>query len=128
MKVFIDSDILIWHFRRNQNAFNFLQQLSNTKQNELWIGAMQRAEILFFMRPNKEKSTLLFLSQFQTAIVDQSMIDLASRFYRQWNPSHGTDENNAILAANTVLHDGHLFTQNIKHYPMPEVKDHKGWD
>jgi hypothetical protein len=33
----------------------------------MWIGTMQSAEVVFFMRPAEESSTLLFLAQFQTA-------------------------------------------------------------
>ncbi|MBQ42589.1 MAG: hypothetical protein CME15_09035 [Gemmatimonadetes bacterium] len=42
--------------------------------------------------------TLLFLSQFQTAPVDQGIVDEAAGLHRQWNPSHGLDINAAILA------------------------------
>ena len=49
--------------------------------------------------------TLLFLSQFQTASVDQGIVDEAASLHRQWNPSHGLDINDAILAA-TVMRTG----------------------
>ena len=41
----------------------------------------------------KRLSTLLFLAQFQTARVDQQIIDKAGEFYRKWNPRSGTDVN-----------------------------------
>ncbi len=121
MKAFIDSDILIWHLRGNQKAKNFLKRLSNSGDYELWVGAMQRAEILFFMRPNEEKATMLFMSQFQTAAVDQSIVDFASELFRKWNPSHGIDINDAILAATAMLQGGYIYCLNKKHYPMPDV-------
>jgi hypothetical protein len=37
---------------------------SNDMQFDLWIGAMQRAEVVFSMHPEEESDTLLFLSQF----------------------------------------------------------------
>ena len=43
--------------------------------------------------------TLLFLSQFQTAPVDQGIVDEAAGLHRQWNPSHGLDINAAITGA-----------------------------
>jgi predicted nucleic acid-binding protein len=128
MKAYIDSDVLIWHLRGERKALNLLKRLRDDEQFDLWVGAMQRAEVVFFMRPAKESSTLLFLAQFQTASVDQRIIDKAGEFYRKWNPSSGTDVNVAILAA-TVLHTGgQVYTLNSKHYPMPEVTVQRAWE
>ena len=44
--------------------------------------AMQRAEIIFFMRPEEEKETLDLLSLFTTHPVDQAIIGTAGGFYR----------------------------------------------
>ena len=127
MKAYIDSDVLIWHLRGEAKALKLLKRLRDREQCELWTGAMQRAEVVFFMRPAEEPATLLFLSQFQTAAVDQQIIDKAGEFYRQWNPRKGTDVNDAILAA-TVLHTGGiLYTLNARHYPMPEVSVKRAW-
>lgn len=47
MKVFIDSDILILHLRGRIEAKELLDSLLGDEDTELWIGAMQRAEIVF---------------------------------------------------------------------------------
>lgn len=128
MRAYLDSDILIWHLRGEQKALNLMRKLRDEDKYELWTGALQRAEILFFMRPNEEELTMLFLSQIKTASVDQQVIDTAADIYRQWNPSHGIDVNDAILAA-TVMHtSGRIYSLNIKHYPMPEVVVQKAWE
>jgi predicted nucleic acid-binding protein len=88
---------------------------------------MQRAEVVFFMRPEEESDTLLFLSLFQTAGVDQQIIDKAAEFYRKWNPLHGTDVNDAILAATVLQTGGNIYTLNFKHYPMPEITAQRAW-
>lgn len=126
MKVFVDSDILIWHLRGSEEAKTLLQNLVDQGE-DLWIGAMQRAEIIFFMRPEEEKETLDLLSLFTTHPVDQAIIDTAGDFYRRWNPSHGIDPNDAILSATVILKGGRIITQNISHYPMPNVLVQKGW-
>jgi predicted nucleic acid-binding protein len=97
MKVFIDSDVLIWHLRGEEKARSFLKALLE-QEVDLWIGAMQRAEIVFFMRPEEERDTLDLLSLFKTHPVDQGVVDEAGKFYRKWSPSHGIDPNDAILA------------------------------
>lgn len=127
MRAYIDSDILIWHLRGNRMALGFLQQLHSDRAFELWTGATQRAEVVFFMRPGEEDSTLLLFSQFKTAVVDQGIIDKAAAFYRQWHPSHGLDINDAILAATAAQTGGQIFCLNRKHYPMPDLLVKKAW-
>ena len=128
MKAYIDSDVLIWHLRGERKALNLLKRLRDKEQFDLWIGAMQRAKVVFFMRPAEESSTLLFLAQFQTAPIDQQIIDKAGTFYRKWNPRNGTDVNDAILAATVLLTGGKIYTLNSKHYPMPEVTVQRAWN
>jgi predicted nucleic acid-binding protein len=127
MKAFIDSDILMWHLRGEPKAITLFKRLRDKEKYELWTGAMQRAEVVFFMRPEEEKPTLLFLSQFKTAPVDQMIIDKAGEIYRRWNPRVGTDANDAILAAIVLETGGRIYTLNTKHYPMPEIVVRRAW-
>ena len=82
MRAYIDSDILIWHLRGEDKATQFLRVILNDNRYECWIGAMQRAEIVFFMRPEEETMTMLFLSQFKTAPVNQQIVDATALLYR----------------------------------------------
>lgn len=127
MKAYIDSDVLIWHLRGEQKALRLLKKIRDTEKYELWTGAMQRAEIVFFMRPEEGEGTLLFLSQFQTALIDQKIVDIAGNIYRKWNPSNGMDINDAILAATALQNGGKIYTLNIKHYSVPDVIVQKAW-
>ena len=127
MRVYIDSDVLIWHLRGERKALAFLRSLKNKTQYELWTGALQRAEVVFFMRPREEEATELFLSQFKTASVDQSIVDLGGWLYRQWHPSHGIDVHDALLAATAMKTGGIIYCLNKKHYPMPDLTVHRAW-
>jgi len=127
MRAYIDADILIWHLRGERKALNFLRRLRDGEEYELWTGVMQRAEVVFFMRPEEEESTLLFLSQLKTGSIDQSSIDEAASLYRKWHPSHGVDIDDAILAATAMKTGGRIFCLNRKHYPMPEVLVTRAW-
>ncbi len=127
MKAFIDSDVLIWHLRGERKALSLLKRLRDDEGIELWTGAMQRAEGVFFMRPVEQEPTLLFLSQFQIAPVDQRIIDKAGALYRYWNPRNGVDINDAILAATAMQHHGKIYTLNTRHYPIPEVVVQRAW-
>lgn len=127
MRAYIDSDILIWHLRGKHKARDFIRRVQKADEFELWTGAMQRAEIIFFMRPGEEEATELFLSLFQTAPVDQAIIDIAGGLYRKWHPSHGIDIHDAILASTAMHSSGKIFTLNKKHYPMPDILVEKAW-
>jgi len=76
---------------------------------------------------NEETITMDLLSLFKTHSVDQGIIDLAGKYYRKWNPSHGIDPNDAILAATIALRSGLIITQNTSHYPMKNIIVKKGW-
>ncbi|MBT3296842.1 MAG: PIN domain-containing protein [Verrucomicrobia bacterium] len=127
MRAFIDSDVLIWHLRGEKRARNFLRRLRDKGECEIWTGALQRAEVVFFMRKHEEEMTLEFLAQFQTASVDQALVDEAGVLFRKWNPSHGIDVNDAFLAASARRTGGRVFTLNKKHYPMPDVLVSQAW-
>lgn len=127
MRAYVDSDILIWHLRGERKAAEVLRRLSAEAGVELWTGALQRAEVVFFMRPEEESPTLSFLSRFKTAAVTREVVDQAGLLYRRWHPSHGIDVNDAILAATAAATGGKIYTQNVKHYPMPDIAVTKGW-
>ena len=127
MRTYIDADVLIWHLRGEKKARNFLINLRDQDGHDLYTGAMQRAEVVFFMRPDEQEATELFLSQFKTESVDQKVVDVAAALYRRWNPSHGIDVNDAILAAIVIQTGGGIYTLNVKHYPMPEVNVQRAW-
>ncbi len=127
MRAYVDSDILIWQLRGQTKAAALLRRLYAKRATELWVGALQRAEVVFFMRPEEEEVTLALLSRFKTEAVTQAVVDAASELYREWHPSHGIDVNDAMLAATVAATGGNFYTQNLKHFPMPDVIVLKGW-
>ena len=127
MRAYVDADVLIWHLRGLLPARGFISGLRANPLYELWMGALQRAEVLFFMRPDEEEATLGLFSQFKTAPVDQRIVDVAAAMYRRWNPSHGVDVNDAMLAATVRATGGKLYTLNTRHYPMDDVLVERAW-
>ncbi len=127
MRVYIDSDILIWHLRGEKRALNFFRKLKKDKSIDFWIGALNRAEIVFFMRESEKAETMQFLALFSTASVDQEIVDSAAEIYQTWNPSHGIDINDAILAATVMKTGGKIYCLNKKHYPMSDIVVEKAW-
>ncbi len=127
MRAYIDADVLIWHLRGEMKAKKLLLRLRDKEQYELVTGAMQRAEVVFFMRTNEQEKTELFLSQIKTQAVDQKIVDHAGALYRKWQPSHGIDTNDAILAATVLQTGGRIYTLNTKHFPMKEINVQRAW-
>jgi predicted nucleic acid-binding protein len=127
MRAYVDSDILIWHLRGERRAAAFLRALSEERGIELWTGALQRAEVVFFMRTDEAPATMSFLSRFETEPVTREIVDDAGELYRRWHPTHGIDVNDALLASTVLLTGGKIYTQNVKHYPMPDIMVAKGW-
>lgn len=127
MRIYVDADVLIWHLRGEGRAAVALRRLKREAGNLLCLGAMQRAEIVFFMRPEEEVATLRLLGEFETVSVDRDIVDLAGRLYRKWHPSHGLDPNDAILAATAMRTGGKIVTVNTRHYPMPDVLVDRPW-
>jgi len=127
MRAYVDSDVLIWHLRGDRRAEALLRTVDRDPDMDLWMGALQRAEILFFMRPSEERATRALLSRFKTEPVTQQVVDAAAVLYRRWKPTHGIDVNDAILAATVMATGGRIITLNVKHYPMPDVIVAQAW-
>ena len=127
MRVYIDSDILIGHLRGERRAADLLRGLSQEEGVELWMGALQRAEIVFFARPAELPPTMALLSRFKTHPVTQEVVDQAGQLYRKWHPTHGIDVNDAMLAGAVMLTGGKIYTLNLKHYPMTDLVALRGW-
>ncbi len=127
MRAYIDADILIWHLRGEKKANDLLIYLRDQEGYDLYTGAIQRAEIVFFMRPEEEDATVLFLSAIKTESVTQKIVDVAGVLYRKWHPGYGIDVNDAMLAATVMETGGRIYTLNAKHFPMPEINVQKGW-
>ncbi|MCY3762429.1 MAG: PIN domain-containing protein [Gemmatimonadetes bacterium] len=127
MRAYVDSEILIRHLRGKRKALKFLRKLASNPAYELWISALDRSEILSSMHMGEEENTLLFLSGFKTAPVDQVIADTAAGLYRQWNPTYGIGLGAAFLAATAIRTGGRIFSLNQMRYPMPEVSVEKAW-
>ena len=127
MRAYFDSDVLIWHLRGKGEARGFFSRFYQNREYEMWTGALQRAEIVFFLRDNEEEATFSFLSHFRCAPINQEIVDLAGEIFRKWNPGHGIDVNDAMLAATVKTTGGKIYTLNLKHYPMDDIIVEKPW-
>ncbi len=127
MRSYVDANILIDYLRGNLRALGLLDTLVG--QNEdLWISAAQRAEVVFYVRRGEEQPTNRLMSFFSTHPVTEEIVDVGAALYRRWHPSHGVGINDAILAATVNITGGRIITQNVRHFPMADITVEQGWD
>ncbi|OAI39050.1 hypothetical protein AYO38_08435 [bacterium SCGC AG-212-C10] len=125
---FLDADIVIWLTRGSAEASQLLGQLTQKSGRTLAMLVAQRAEVVFFLRDVEVANVERLLSGFEMHPVTTEIVDFAASLCRRWHPSHGIGVNDALLAAAATLVSGEIVTQNVKHFPMPEVRVRQGWD
>jgi len=54
-------------------------------------------------------------------------VNLASKLFCSWHPSHGIDVADARLAATSMITGGKIYTLNSKHFPMPDLLVERAW-
>ena len=126
MRLYLDADIVIDHLRGREPALQLIRTLV-AGPDELWMAAPQRAEVLFHLRRGEENDAYAILSQFTTQPLTETMVDVGAEYYRRWHPSNGTGREDALLAGTVAVTGGRLITQNIKHFPMPDIDVQQGW-
>jgi len=127
MRVFIDADVLIWHLRGRQEARECLSRLLRSPECELWTGAWQKVEVSFHTTREELPLVDSLLRLLRIAPIDSDTVDEAARIFREWSPSHGIEEGDALLAAQVIRAHGKLVTLNTRHFPMPEIAVQRAW-
>ncbi len=117
----LDSNILIDHLRNRSAAVRVVKDLTFS-QETLASSVICRAEVLNGMRPDEEKRTLEFLSQFEWLPVTSEITDISSAYFRQFHKSHGVDLYDSLIAGTAKSHSQDLITANKRHYPMEDIK------
>jgi len=117
----LDSDVLIWQLRDQQETVALLARLSKT--GLLTCSVVSIVEIQAGIRRGEEKKTNALLDSLKTYDVTPAIANLAGKFIRDYRAKGITlDFVDSIVAATAVTHGLTLLTYNTKHYPMPEVK------
>lgn len=117
----IDTDILIDHFHGHQAALSLIQTLIDAG-DPLFVSTITITELLGGMRPGEETQTEQLLSLFTILPVDEAVGRQAAAYLRIFRRSHRIDLGDALIAATAFLHSAELFTRNVKHYPMQDIK------
>jgi predicted nucleic acid-binding protein len=116
----LDSDVLIWQLRDQEEIVELLASLS--KRGILACSVMSIVEVQAGVRRGEEKKTDTLLDSLKAYDVTPAIANLAGKFIRDHRAKGITlDFVDSVIAATAVIHGLTLLTYNIKHYPMPEV-------
>ncbi len=119
----VDTDILIWYLKGNENARRVIENLS-----QFSISSVTYIELVEGMRNKQE---LLFLQRAMTAwnvniLHISEEISIKAIFYiEKYFLSHSMQLADALIASTAEIHQVALLTGNVKHYRFIENVYHK---
>ncbi|MEI6055666.1 MAG: PIN domain-containing protein [Lentisphaerota bacterium] len=116
--IIIDSDILIWILRGNEEYKKKFISAVETANGQLFITPIQYMEIICGVREKELVSTELFLDSLKMINIDKETGKLAGYFLGKFMKSHSIHNADALIAAVVKIHDCKIWTNNCKHYPM----------
>ncbi|MGM0520236.1 MAG: type II toxin-antitoxin system VapC family toxin [Campylobacterota bacterium] len=117
----IDTDVLIWYLRGNQNAYNLIHSL-----NQFCISSITYMELVQGMRNKDELRTLQkTLKQWnvKTIYVNEEISARALFLVEEFFVSNSMEIADSMIASTSLLYGMDLITANDKHYKF--IKDLK---
>jgi len=115
----LDTDVLIWYLRGNQNAYDLIHSIG-----EFAISAVTYMELVQGMRNKDELRNLkkaLKQWRVKTIYMDNEISALALFYVEEYFLSHSMQLADALIGATCATHGMTLYTANDKHYKI--IKD-----
>ena len=115
----IDTDILIWYLKGNQNAYNLIHSIG-----DFAISAVTYMELVQGMRNKQElKNLKKALKQWKvkTIYINSEISALAIFYVEEYFLSHSMQLADALIGATCMNYGMTLYTANDKHYKI--IKD-----
>jgi len=122
--VLIDTDVIIWYMRGNENAFDIIEN-----SNGFFISVVTYMELVQGMRNKKELTSLRkALHGWNTKIlyVSEDISAKAMFFVEQHFLSHSIQLADALIGSTAIAYGLPILTGNEKHYKaMGDIKINK---
>jgi predicted nucleic acid-binding protein len=115
----VDTDVLIWYLRGNQNAYDLIHSIG-----EFAISAVTYMELGQGMRNKEELRNLkraLKQWRIKTIYMNTEISALALFYVEEYFLSHSMQLADALIGATCATHGMILYTANDKHYRV--IKD-----
>lgn len=118
--MFIDTSVMIWAFRGNAKAMQFLDET-----DELYISAVVYIELIQGAKNKQELRAInasLNMLQIKIIQINESISILATELVKTYFHSHGIQLADALIGATASLYKMDLITSNVKHFlPIKEL-------
>jgi predicted nucleic acid-binding protein len=112
----LDTDVLIWYLRGNENAYELIHSIG-----EFAISAVTYMELVQGMRNKEELRNLkkaLKQWRVKTIYMDNEISALALFYVEEYFLSHSMQLADALIGATCATHGMTLYTANDKHYKV----------
>lgn len=117
--IVLDTDILINFLRGQETARDFLSSLVD--EATLYCSVITVAEIFAGMSEHERKKTEELLDSFNLIEITKEIAEKAGN-YKNRIKSQTLELNDCLIAASAQSIGAILATENIKHYPMTDIK------
>lgn len=117
--IVLDTDILINFLRGQETARDFLSSLID--EATLYCSVITVAEIFARMREHERKKTEELLDSFNLIEITKEIAEKAGN-YKNRIKSQTLELDDCLIAASAKSIRAILATENIKHYPMTDIK------
>ncbi len=117
----IDTDVLIWYLKGNENAYQVIENSSN-----FFISVMTYMELVQGMRNKKELNNLrkaLHIWNAKILYISEEISVKAMFYVEQHFLSHSIQLADALIGATAIVYGNSVLTGNDKHYKI--LKDLK---
>jgi predicted nucleic acid-binding protein len=121
--VLLDSDVVIDVLRGRRAVVRDLGALEATGV-PTYCCAVAWAEIFAGIRPGEEVLAEAFFAARGDVVIDAAAGRRAGGYLSRYSKSHGVEIADALVAAAAATTGLRLWTQNPRHYPMPDVLFH----
>ena len=117
----VDTDVLIWYLKGNENAYQIIENLSN-----FFISVVTYMELVQGMRNKKELNSLrkaLHIWNAKVLYISEEISVKAMFYVEQHFLSHSMQLADALIGATAIAYGNPVLTGNDKHYRV--LKDLK---
>jgi predicted nucleic acid-binding protein len=116
VRALFDSSVVIAHLRGDGRATERLLAVST---GERLASALTRVEVEGGMRSGERADVAALFAAMTLLPVTDAAARRASALMRRYRRSHsGIDLVDYVIAATAELHNAHLMTLNVRHFPM----------
>ncbi|MCP4550827.1 MAG: type II toxin-antitoxin system VapC family toxin [Bacteroidetes bacterium] len=112
----VDTDVLIWYLKGNENAFESIEEL-----NKFFISVVTYMELVQGMRNKKELNSLrqtLKIWNTKIIYISENISAKAMFFVEQHFLSHSMQLADALIGATAITCGEPILTANEKHYKV----------